>query len=135
MVVGLLVLAWALPGCAVVKATKQPGKKDLSVLNKGTSRGYVIAELGPPAYSEEKNGEKSDFFSFKQGYSKGAKTGRALFHGTADLFTLGLWEIVGTPAESAADGTDVKVQILYDKDEKVQEVKVLQGEKAFKKKK
>ncbi len=80
-VLGLLLLTTS--GCSVVKATKQPEKKNLSLLSTGTPRSYVIAELGAPSWSEEENGEKTDIFSFKQGYSKGAKVGRAFFHGSA----------------------------------------------------
>ena len=116
-------------GCSVVKATNQPDKKDLSVLSNGTPRSYVIAELGAPSWSEEKAGGKSDIFSFKQGYSKGAKVGRAFFHSAADLFTLGMWEVVGTPVETIASGTDVKVTVTYDENDTVQEVNFLEGSK------
>jgi len=114
-------------GCSVVKATNQPDKKNLAVLSNGSSRSHVIAELGAPGWSEEKNGERTDIFSFKQGYSKEAKVGRAVFHGAADLVTLGMWEVVGTPVEMLASGTDVKVKVTYDQDEKVQGVEYLAG--------
>ena len=116
----------ALSGCSVYKAVNQPEKKNLSVLSSGTPRIQVIAELGAPVWSGEKNGEKVDLFTFKQGYSKGAKTGRALFHGAADVLTIGMWEVVGTPIETVADGTDMKVEITYDSEEKVKSVNRLQ---------
>ena len=112
----------ALSGCSVYKAVNQPEKKNLSVLSSGTPRIQVIAELGAPVWSGEKNGEKVDLFTFKQGYSKGAKTGRALFHGAADVLTIGMWEVVGTPIETVAAGTDMKVEITYDSEEKVKNV-------------
>lgn len=113
-------------GCAVVKATNQPDKKNMSVLSAGTPRSYVIAEIGTPAFTEEKNGERVDIFAFKQGYSKGVKVGRAFFHGAADLMTLGMWEVVGTPFEAIADGTDMKIQVTYS-DDRVKEVTYLAG--------
>jgi outer membrane protein assembly factor BamE (lipoprotein component of BamABCDE complex) len=119
-------LLGALSGCSVYKAVNQPEKKNLSVLSSGTPRMQVIAELGAPTWSEERNGEKVDLFTFKQGYSKGAKTGRALFHGAADVLTIGMWEVVGTPIETVADGTDMKVEITYDSEEKVKNVNRLQ---------
>jgi hypothetical protein len=115
-------------GCAAIKATQQPGKKNLSVLSPGTPRSHVIAELGAPTWSEHKNGGTVDVFAFKQGYSKGVKAGRALVHGVADVATFGLWEVVGIPAESIADGTDVKVAITYDEQSAVRSVDVIQGE-------
>ena len=110
-------------------AAKQPDKKDLSVLDLGTPRSHVIAELGQPAWSENKDGERVDVIAFKQGYSKGAKAGRAFFHGVADVFTLGLWEVVGTPIESVASGTHMKVEVIYDGEDRVKSVTFLEGEK------
>lgn len=120
----LLVLVSA---CSVVMAAKQPSRKDLSVLTKGVDRSRVIAELGPPIHSEVKDAKKVDIFSFTQGYSGGAKAGRALFHGVADVFTLGLWEVAGTPIEGAASGTEVKVEVNYDSTDRVDNINVYSG--------
>lgn len=103
-------------------AAKQPDAKNLDVFAVGTPRALVLGEMGQPITSEIKDGQKTDIFSFTQGYSKGAKTGRAVFHGLADVFTLGLWEAVGTPTESAFDGTKVSYQIDYDTTDKVKKV-------------
>jgi hypothetical protein len=101
-----------LPGCAAFKASQQPDRKDLSVLKAGIPRTHVIAELGPPIWSKEhRDGSTTDIFAFKQGYSKGAKTGRVLFHSAADVVTGGLWEVAGIPIETVADGQDVKVVV------------------------
>ncbi len=116
-------------GCSVVMATKQPHKKNLSVLDEGTPRNKVIAELGAPILTEEKDGNKVDTFAFVQGYSKGSRTGRAIFHGIADVFTLGLWEVVGTPIESIASGTDMKLEVVYDETDCVMSVTHLEVEK------
>ena len=112
-------------GCSVVMAAKQPKKKELSVLNAGTHRARVIAEFGAPIHTETKEGKKVDIFNFVQGYSTANKTGRAVFHGAADVFTLGLWEVVGTPTEAAFDGQDMAVQISYDEKDTVSEIVVL----------
>lgn len=82
----------------------------------------MLAEFGQPT-ATEKRGEKTvDVFSFVQGYSKGAKTSRAVFHGAADVFTLGLWEVVGTPTEAVFDGTKVTYEITYDENNRVEKV-------------
>jgi hypothetical protein len=120
--------ALAAPGCAAFKATQQPSKKKLDVLTPGTPRSHVIAELGAPLWSEEDDGKRVDIFAFKQGYTKGAKAGRALLHGAADVVTGGLWEVVGIPAESLADGSDVKVEVVYDASRAVRRVEVIEGE-------
>lgn len=113
-------------GCSVYMAAKQPRAKDLSVLKEGTPRSHVIAELGAPAWSGEKGGNKVDVFAFTQGYSAGAKAGRAFFHGAADVFTLGLWEVIGTPVESVASGTEMKVEVIYDGNDQVKAAEVIE---------
>jgi hypothetical protein len=122
-------LLFATSGCAVIKATRQPPKKDVGVLCPGVPRTHVIAELGAPVWSQERDGTATDVFAFKQGYSRGAKASRALLHGAADVATWGLWEVVGTPAETLANGTDVKVEVRYDPNQNVQSVTFFEGEK------
>ena len=119
-------------GCAVSMATKQPDKKDLSVLRPRVTRSQVVAELGQPAANEQRGGRRVEGFAFTQGDSKATKTTRALAHGVADVITLGLWEVVGIPAETYFSGTDVKVEITYDEDDCVQQVAVLEGEQVIK---
>lgn len=120
-------------GCSVYMAASQPDKKDVSVFNVGTPRTHVIAEAGKPVYTKENSdGTLTDTFVFVQGYSSGAKAGRAFFHGAADVLTLGLWEVIGTPVEAVADGTEVKVQVEYDANERVQNIIALTGDEALK---
>ena len=109
-------------GCAVFMAAKQPPKKDLAVLGVGSPRSLVLAELGQPVSTETRDGKRVDVFSFTQGYSKPAKAGRALFHGAADIFTLGLWEVVGTPTEMVFDGKKMSFEVMYDADDRVENV-------------
>ena len=115
-------------GCSVFMAAIQPDAKDLSVLKEGTPRSHVIAELGPPVWSGEKNGTRVDIFAFRQGYSSAAKAGRAFFHGAADVVTLGLWEVIATPIESIASGTDTKAEVTYDRDDRVKSVEMIRQE-------
>ena len=103
-----------LEGCAVYKAANQPSKKDLSVLKPGTPRDRVVAELGAPVTSEATEGGKKEIYTFVQGYSKGAKAGRAFGHAVADVFTIGLWEAVGTPIEGSFSGKRISVSVVYD---------------------
>ena len=117
----------SLTGCSVYMAANQPSPKDLSVIKKGTERGLVISELGVPKVGEERNGKKVEIYMFKQGYHGMAKAGRAVFHGAADVFTLGLWEIVGTPGEAYFDGTDMTIEVTYDENNKVESSRILKG--------
>ncbi len=123
MLVSLLLLNLA--GCSVYMAVKQPSQKNLDVMAVGTPRSLVLAELGTPAASETRDGKKVDVFSFVQGYSQGSKTSRAVFHGLADVFTAGLWEVVGTPTESIFHGTNVSYEVTYDDGNRVEKVVAL----------
>lgn len=109
-------------GCAVFMAAHQPGKKNMNVLAAGMPRDVVIAELGSPVHSDEENGKKTDLFKFVQGYSDGTKAVRAVGHGVADVLTLGLWEVVGTPAEATLNGKELAVKVIYDDKNTVEQV-------------
>ncbi len=118
----LMVGLFSQSGCAVFMAAKQPPKKDLSVLSVGAPRSLLLAELGQPVSTDTKDGKRVDLFSFTQGYSKGAKTGRALFHGAADVMTLGLWEVVGTPTEVVFSGKKMSFEVTYDAKDRVEKI-------------
>lgn len=127
-----IALSFATLGCAVVMAANQPGKKDLRVLERGSPRTAVVAELGQPTFTEDDPEGRycHETYVFEQGYSGVAKGSRAAFHFVADVFTLGLWELVGTPTEMVFDGTEVSLEVLYDEDDRVQSVCVFSGREA-----
>ena len=113
-------------GCAVVMAAKQPDYKNVELFKVGTPRGALLGEFGHPTATDTRpNGAKCDVFSFTQGYSGGAKAGRAFAHGVADVLTLGLWEVIGTPAEAIFSGSTVGYEVCYDKEDRVQTVILL----------
>jgi len=118
-------------GCSVYMAAKQPTKKKLSVLSEGTPRSHVIAEIGAPIHTDDLEDGKMDIYKFVQGYTKRAKVGRALVHGVADVFTLGIWEAVGTPIELVADGSEVTLEVFYDEDDRVKIINAISGEKVL----
>lgn len=88
----------------------------------GVPRSLLLAEFGLPIASEERDGSKYEIFKFVQGYSAGAKAGRAVFHGAADVLTLGVWEVIGTPTEGVFDGNDMVYQVRYNDDNITDEV-------------
>lgn len=112
-------------GCSVFMAAKQPDKKDVDLFRIGTPRSMLLAEFGMPTVSEVRNGQKHEIFKFVQGYSAGAKAGRAVFHGAADVMTLGLWEVVGTPVEGVFSGDEMAFEVSYDQDDRIDQVTAL----------
>ena len=119
-------LAISLQGCSVFMAANQPSAKNVELFNQGTLRAQLIAEFGAPANTKTRpDGTACDIFTFTQGYSGGAKATRAIAHGLADLFTLGLWEVVGTPTEAVFSGDNVSYQACYDKNDRVNSITLL----------
>ena len=124
----LLILLVSISGCSVFMAAKQPEKKDVSLLKEGTSRAMLISEFGAPLISEYRDGKRFEIFKFTQGYSTGAKAGRAFLHGAANVVTLGLWELVGTPTEITFSGDDMAFQVRYDENDIVDEIALIKKE-------
>ena len=118
-------------GCSVIMAIKQPDYKDVKMLEKESkpSRSEVIAEFGNPINTEVIDGKKKDIFVFRQGYGKGNKALRALFHASADVFTLFLWEVIGTPAEIIVSGRNMKMEVFYDENDIVTQANILNDKK------
>jgi hypothetical protein len=118
----MIVFVLQMNACSVFMAAKQPGKKDVSLFRVGTPRGMLLAEFGLPLVAEERNGRKFEIYKFVDGYSAGAKAGRAVLHGTADILTFGIWEVVGTPTEGVFNGNENTFRVRYDRDDRVDEV-------------
>jgi hypothetical protein len=116
-----ILLVPLLASCSVVMATKQPSLKDMNVFRPGTERDVVIAQVGVPVSTEKLPDGRKDIYTFIQGYSSGAKAARAIFHGAADVFTIGIWEAIGTPIEGAFDGKKITERVFFDKDDRVKE--------------
>jgi len=103
-------------------AAHQPSEKNVGLFKPGTPRGFLIAEFGQPVSSEVRNGQKYEIFRFTQGYSGGAKAGRAFAEGVADVMTLGAAEVITTPVESIANGNEVAYEVSYDSNDYVVQV-------------
>ncbi len=116
------ILTAILAGCSVYVAANQPSKKDLHELRQGAPRSAVLKEFGQPVSSEMKDDKRVDIVSFTQGYTEAEKASRAMFHAAADVFTTGLWEVVGTPAEAVFTGRQMTFEITYDAHDQVETV-------------
>ncbi len=57
------------------------------------------------------------------------KAARAFFHGAADVFTFGLWEVIGTPGEAIFSGSKMKVEVVYDAEDRVMSARNLESPK------
>jgi hypothetical protein len=90
-------------------AGTQPAKVDVATFESGgMARDQVISKLGVPVSStKHDDGTRTDIFEFYRGSATGWKVGRATFNPVADVFTLGLWEVVATPTEMIIKGDKV----------------------------
>ena len=114
--------ALAATGCSPVLASKQPSRRNVDLLTPGMPRNLLLAELGQPVGTEVKDGKRVEVFSFVQGYRKGVKVSRTIGHVTADVMTLGLWEVVGTPTEATLNGHQVAYEVTYNASDRVEQV-------------
>lgn len=123
--IGLAVSLLLSTGCSVVMASKQPEKKNTAMIQQGLSRNLVIAEFGAPITSEYKNGKRYEVYTFRQGYSTVNKISRAFWHGAADVATAGLWELIGTPAETVFNGQKTSYEMVFDTNDQLESHKRL----------
>jgi len=98
----------------VYKAAAAPSLKDLTVLNPGTARDRIIAELGPPVRTENIGNYRKDVFTFIQGYSTASKSGVAALIAVEDIATLGAAELAFQISKDERAGKKMTVAVYYD---------------------
>ncbi len=106
-----------LQGCAVSMAAQGQNGPDMEVVKRQQTRDDVERMLGLPVETiRRSNSERVDLYVVE------AKTepdmARAARHAAVDLFTFGLWELVGGPVE-AYQGRRQRVVVQYDESDRV----------------
>jgi hypothetical protein len=101
-------------GCSPVMEANRPDPVDLSQFVVGESRLKIIADLGSPLASE-KDGENScDVYKlFTKGPAGVGKGAIAAGEIVADVFTIGLAEIIFSPVEAATRNSKHTVVACY----------------------
>jgi hypothetical protein len=109
-----------LPGCSVYMEATRPTPVDLSKFEPGQTRDAVVEQLGTPkGTTREADGASCDSYAlYTKGYGAGGKVPVAFVEGAADVFTLGLAEVISTPVEAATKNDLHPVTICYS-DEKL----------------
>ena len=105
----------ALQGCSVYMESTRPTPVDLSQFQAGDARESVVERLGTPlSTASEADGASCDFYNlYTHGYGAAGKAGIAVLEGAADAFTLGLAEIITTPAEGLTKNETHPVTFCY----------------------
>ena len=104
-----------IPGCSVYMEATRPTPVNLTQFEPGRARDAVIEQLGAPTgTTSEANGASCDLYQlYTHGYGAGGKVPIALLEGAADVFTLGLAEVVTTPVEGATQNQRHPVTFCY----------------------
>ena len=117
-----LICIAALPSCSVIMASNRAGT-DIEKLQSIRNRMQLIA-LGAQPISSEQNelGETIEVFRILQAQGSVA---RAFMHGLLDLGSAFLWELAGTPIESALDEKKYfSVKVTFDKGEQIRKIEL-----------
>jgi hypothetical protein len=111
MLSGLVLIA----GCSVYMESNRPTPVKLAEYESGQSRESVIGRLGAPASSTQYPGGNScDLYQlYTKGYGTGGKVATAVVESAADVFTLGLAEVVLTPTEAVTKNELHPVKFCY----------------------
>ncbi|MDH3663151.1 MAG: outer membrane protein assembly factor BamE [Alphaproteobacteria bacterium] len=123
LLVALVISVPLLSSCAVYMAASGEKEPDLGAIKTGATRSDVELHLGEPVSSSEMpDGRRYAVYEYQIGNEP--STGRAVAHGTMDVLTLGLWEIIGTPIEGLSGDTN-RLAVTYNEFWQVEEVKAL----------
>lgn len=115
---------WTLTGCGPVLEATRPDPVDLSKFVPGEKRTSVLAEVGGPVASSKDGDNSCDIYKlFTRGPDAVGKGAIAAGEVVADVFTLGLSEVVFTPAEAATRNSKHTVLFCYSSEEKLVSVK------------
>jgi hypothetical protein len=125
MVVYVLAISILTSGCsAILAANRSSYRGDVNVIREGVSRSEVIGELGEPdSFSKLENGWFDDRYTLDpDAHRTWVKVGTVLLHAGADIFTLFLWELVGTPYEIAMRDKIAVYHLAYNPEGKLSKI-------------
>jgi hypothetical protein len=110
------VLTLSLCACSTIMEFQRPDPIDLTQFHPGERRIDVVKVLGPPLTSMNDGPQSCDIYHlYTKGPNSAGKAGIALVEGAADVFTLGLAEVVSTPVEAGTKNSLYPVTMCYDK--------------------
>jgi len=110
-----LLLASSLAACSVYMEATRPTPIDLNDYQPGMSRDEVLQKLGAPDTTAlGSDGASCDFYKlYTRGYGAAGKIPIAVAETAADVFTLGLAELVTSPTEYMTKNAKHPVQFCY----------------------
>lgn len=119
----LVISALGSAGCSAYLESTRPEYKDPSVIRQGARRSDIVAALGAPVQTYKNGAKDVDVFALDpEGRAPGTKVAVGSFNLVADVLTIGLWEIVATPAELASQHNLTHYIVTYGNDDAVESV-------------
>ncbi|MGD0289526.1 MAG: hypothetical protein ABSC63_07735 [Candidatus Binataceae bacterium] len=113
-------------GCSLYFENKRPDYTDVTKVHKGTPRYDVMAAFGKPIESYKQDGKDVDVFQADpNGRYAGTKTAVTTFNTVADIFTIGMWEAVATPAEMLTKHKLTTYVVTYAPDQTVESIEAV----------
>jgi hypothetical protein len=111
-------------GCSTVMEAERPSATNLSQFGTGERRVDVVARIGAPTGKVDDGGLSCDIYKLHtKGTNAAGKTGIIVTEAAADVFTLGLAEVVLTPAQAASRAGLHTVLFCYNAGETLQQIK------------
>jgi len=121
----LLLLYLGNTGCSVGMASSGTPDPDMNKLKEGVTREQIESTFGEPEeIATNDQGNQVAIYEYEIGNNPDEK--RAVAHFALDVYTLGLWEVVGTLME-AVKGDTYELEVTYDKNNQVINFKHLDG--------
>jgi hypothetical protein len=125
LIIALLLMATAAPGCSIYKAATAPSSVPVNNVKVGSTRPEVMSVFGMPKSSDvAQANERTDVYEFIDG-NHGASKLRIVPYVAADFFTIGLAELILWPVElSVLQGSEGRAVVTYDQENRVRTVLV-----------
>jgi hypothetical protein len=113
--VGASTLVALIGGCSTVMEAERPSATNLSEFSSGQRHVDVVAKLGTATGKVDDAGLSCEVYKLHtKGTNMAGKTGIIVTEAAADLFTLGLAEVILTPAQAASKAGVHTVLFCYD---------------------
>lgn len=118
--IAALALASAVVGCSPFLEASRPDPVDLSQFSVGQNHIDVVKVLGPPLTTAKDHENSCDLYQlYTRGPGPGGKAAFAAGEAIADVFTIGLAEVVFTPTEIVTKDAKHSVMMCYGPDDKL----------------
>jgi hypothetical protein len=93
---------------------RRPDPVRLNQFAVGERRFDVVSQIGSPLSTEEEAGDSCDMYKLvTHGVNRAGKAAIILGEAAADVYTLGLFEVIATPAEGATASAPHTVAFCY----------------------